>query len=162
MPDLTGATWTVARKKLAALDVPSDRTYADTIYGNDTLPDEGEYDEWKVCAHDPGRGEQITDSPWVRLWLSAPENDCPAQTGEFNGSAPLPDRDDDGDPDYHDPFPGDRNRNSTSRTALPEAQAAQVDRRTARPVEAVGAAVAPAGAELKARAPGQHRASGGQ
>ena len=32
----------------------------------------------------------------------------------------------------------------------------------ARPVEAVGAAVAPAGAELKARAPGQHRASGGQ
>ncbi|MDX3646066.1 tripartite tricarboxylate transporter TctB family protein, partial [Streptomyces sp. MB09-02B] len=119
MPDLTGATWTAAQKKLAALDVPADRTYADTIYGNDTLPDEGEYDEWKVCAHDPGRGEPITDSPWVRVWLSAPENDCPAQARENNGSAQLPDRDDDGDPDYHDPFPGDRNRNSTSPDGLP-------------------------------------------
>jgi hypothetical protein len=31
MPDLIGATWKAAQKKLAALDVQSDRTYADTI-----------------------------------------------------------------------------------------------------------------------------------
>lgn len=103
----------------ATATVAADHTYADTIYGNDTLPDEGEYDEWKVCAHDPGRREPITDSPWVRLWLSAPENDCPAQAEEVNGSAQLPDRDDDGDPDYHDPFPSDRNRNSTFPDGLP-------------------------------------------
>ncbi|MEH0422821.1 phage holin family protein [Streptomyces sp. B21-083] len=113
MPEVIGATWAAAQKKLAALDVPSNRMYADTIYGNDALPEEGEYDEWKVCAHDPGRGERIPDGTSVRLWLSAPENDCPAPAGEDNGSAQLPDRDDDGDPDYHDPFPGDGNRNST-------------------------------------------------
>ncbi|MCC9704619.1 hypothetical protein E4N62_04730 [Streptomyces sp. MNU76] len=113
LPHLIGATWTAAQEKLAALDPSPDHVYADTIYGNDSLPDEGEYDEWKVCAHDPDRRERITDSTWVRLWLSAPENDCPAQAEEDNGSAQLPDRDDDGDPDYHDPFPGDQNRNST-------------------------------------------------
>jgi hypothetical protein len=64
-----------------------------------------------VCAHDPARREQITDSTTVKVWLTEPENDCPAQAGKDNGSALLPDRDD--DPDYHDPFPGDRNRNST-------------------------------------------------
>ncbi|MEV2192430.1 hypothetical protein AB0I02_15800 [Streptomyces phaeochromogenes] len=35
------------------------------------------------------------------------------QSVRHDGSAELPDRDNDGDPDYHDPFPGDRNRNST-------------------------------------------------
>jgi uncharacterized membrane protein YgcG len=111
MPDLIGATWKAAQKKLAALDVQSDRTYASTVYGNDTLPDEGEYDEWQVCAHDPAQRERIPDSTSVTLWLSAPENDCPAQAGEDNGSALLPDHDDDDDPDYLDPFPHDRNRN---------------------------------------------------
>lgn len=113
MPDLVGATWKAAQKKLVALGVRPDRANADTAYVNDQLPDEGEYDKWQVCAHDPARKQPVTDTTWVRLRLSAPDNDCPAGAGRDNGSAELPDRDDDGDPDYHDPFPGDRNRNST-------------------------------------------------
>lgn len=113
MPDLVGATWKAAQKKLVALGVRPDRTYADTAYANDQLPDEGKYDKWQVCTHDPARKEPVTDTTWMTLWLSAPDNDCPAGAGLDNGSAELPDRDDDGDPDYHDPFPGDRNRNST-------------------------------------------------
>ncbi|WP_405767363.1 hypothetical protein [Streptomyces sp. NBC_01538] len=113
MPDLIGETRKAAQRKLAALDVPSDRTYAATIYGNDALPDTGEYNEWQVCAHDPARRERVTDSTSVTLWLSAPENGCPAQTGDNNGTALLPDNDDDGDPDYLDPFPHDHTRNST-------------------------------------------------
>ncbi|WP_415938600.1 hypothetical protein [Streptomyces sp. 039-1] len=112
MPDLVGVTWKAARKTLASLDVQADRTYPDTIYGNDELPDESEYNTWWVCAHDPSRKGPITDSTTVRVWLSAPENGCPT-AAESNGSALLPDHDDDGDPDYHDPFPGDRNRNGT-------------------------------------------------
>ncbi|MFJ8939802.1 PASTA domain-containing protein [Streptomyces sp. NPDC102365] len=113
MPNLIGATWKVAQKKLATLDIRSDRTYAETVYENDALPDEGEYDEWKVCAHDPVPRERVPAGTSVTLWLSAPDNHCPARTGKDNGSALLPDRDDDGDPDYLDPFPHDRNRNST-------------------------------------------------
>ncbi|MGW0942459.1 hypothetical protein ACWD4O_07835 [Streptomyces sp. NPDC002623] len=120
MPNLIGATWKAAQKKLAALDVQSERTYTTTIYGNDTLPEVGEYDEWQVCAHDPAREERIPDSTSVTLWLSAPENDCPAQAGENYGSALLPDHDDDSDPDYLDPFPHDRNRNSTFPDGLPD------------------------------------------
>ncbi|WP_330291485.1 hypothetical protein [Streptomyces sp. NBC_00576] len=113
MPDLIGETWKAALKELSAVHVPSDRAYAVPIYGNDTLPDAGEYDEWEVCAHAPARREQITDGASVTLRLAAPENGCPAQTGDDNGSALLPDNDDDGDPDYLDPFPHDHTRNST-------------------------------------------------
>ncbi|CAM5739444.1 hypothetical protein [Streptomyces hirsutus] len=38
-----------------------------------------------------------------------------------DGDSPrLPDRDDDGDPDYRDPFPGDRERNSAFPNGLPD------------------------------------------
>jgi uncharacterized membrane protein YgcG len=119
MPDLVGATWKAAEKKLVALGVRPEHTDADTAFANDQLPAEGEYDKWQVCTHDPARKEPVTDSTWVTLWLSAPDNNCPAGAGRDDGSAELPDRDDDGDPDYQDPFPGDRNRNSTSPDGLP-------------------------------------------
>jgi hypothetical protein len=45
MPDLVGATWKAAQKKLVALGVRPDRANADTAYVNDQLPDEGEYDK---------------------------------------------------------------------------------------------------------------------
>ncbi|MET9736315.1 hypothetical protein ABZZ79_38555 [Streptomyces sp. NPDC006458] len=45
----------------------------------------------------------------MTLSLSSPDNGCPEP--DRGRDAHLPDRDDDGDPDYLDPYPGDRNRN---------------------------------------------------
>ncbi|MFJ3206486.1 PASTA domain-containing protein [Streptomyces flaveolus] len=113
MPDLVWKTWKTAHKEVAALGtVPGDHIRASTAYVNDQLPDEGEYDDWRVCVTDPAEGGDVTVDLWVTLELTHPENGCPDPDREDGDRPNLPDRDDDGDPDYRDPFPGDRNRNS--------------------------------------------------
>ncbi|MFE2057939.1 hypothetical protein [Streptomyces sp. NPDC059446] len=121
MPDLVWKTWKTARKQVADLKiVEADHVRAGTAYANDTLPDEGEYDNWRVCVSDPAEGGEVTLSMWVTLELTAPDNGCPKPNREDGHPAVLPDRDDDGDPDYRDPFPGDRNRNSTFPNGVPD------------------------------------------
>lgn len=121
MPELTWKTWKTARKEVVALGVvPADHVRADTAYFNDTLPDEGKYDNWRVCATDPVEDADVTIDMWVTLELTHPDNGCPEPGGSKEGRADLPDRDDDGDPDYRDPFPGDRSRNSTFPNGFPD------------------------------------------
>ncbi|AQS69876.1 hypothetical protein [Streptomyces pactum] len=119
MPDLVWKTWKTARKEVVALGVPEDHLWADTAYLNDQLPDEGEYDDWRVCATDPVEGADVTLDIRVTLELTDPANGCPEPDREDGDEPSLPDRDDDGDPDYSDPFPGDRDRNSTFPNGLP-------------------------------------------
>ncbi|MFF4172266.1 hypothetical protein [Streptomyces sp. NPDC001744] len=120
MPDLVWKTWRTAHKEVAALGtVPADRVRASAAYVNDQLPDTGEYDDWRVCASDPAKGGNVTADAGVTLELTHPDNGCP-EPGRTDGDRPsLPDRDDDGDPDYHDPFPRDRHRNSAFPHGLP-------------------------------------------
>ncbi|EKX65940.1 hypothetical protein PV416_37020 [Streptomyces ipomoeae] len=120
MPDLVWKTWKTARKEVVGLGVPADHVRADEAYFNDVLPDDGEYDDWRVCAHDPAEGEDVPNSAWVTLELTDPDNGCPEPDREDGDRASLPDRDEDGDPDYRDPFPGDRNRNSTFPNGFPD------------------------------------------
>ncbi|MEV7790453.1 hypothetical protein AB0O68_00485 [Streptomyces sp. NPDC087512] len=120
MPDLVWKTWRTAHQEVAALGtVPADHVMASTAYVNDQLPDEGEYDDWRVCATDPGEGGDVTVDLWVTLELTHPDNGCPDPDREDGDRPSLPDRDDDGDPDYHDPFPGDRDRSSAFPNGLP-------------------------------------------
>ncbi|GAA5706396.1 hypothetical protein [Streptomyces avermitilis] len=121
MPELTWETWKTARKQVVALDVvPAEHVRADTAYLNDTLPDEGKYDNWRVCGTDPVEGADVTVDTWVTLELTHPDNGCPEPGEGEDDKADLPDRDDDGDPDYRDPFPGDRSRNSTFPNGFPD------------------------------------------
>ncbi|MEV8554793.1 hypothetical protein AB0L04_33920 [Streptomyces glaucescens] len=121
MPDLVWKTWKTAQKEVLDLGVvPDHHLRADTAYGNDRLPDEGEYDDWRVCATDPAQGADVTLDTWVTLELTDPDNGCPEPDRGHGGQADLPDRDDDGDPDYRDPFPGDRDRDSTFPNGFPD------------------------------------------
>ncbi|MFE9912466.1 hypothetical protein [Streptomyces clavifer] len=121
MPDLVWKTWKSAHKEVVNLEVvEDDHVRADTAYFNDELPDEGKYDDWRVCVSDPAKGGEVTLDSWVTLELTDPGNGCPKPDREDGDRARLPDRDDDGDPDYRDPFPGDRNRNSTFPNGLPD------------------------------------------
>ncbi|MFG2746213.1 hypothetical protein ACGFY0_39910 [Streptomyces chartreusis] len=121
VPDLVWKTWKTAQKEVLDLDVvPDHHLRADTAYGNDQLPDEGEYDDWRVCVTDPAKGADVTLDTWVTLELTDPDNGCPDPDRGQGGTVDLPDRDDDGDPDYHDPFPGDRNRDSNFPNGLPD------------------------------------------
>ncbi|MFC7883426.1 hypothetical protein ACFUVV_16350 [Streptomyces sp. NPDC057376] len=121
MPDLVWKTWKTAQKEVVDLGiVPAEDVRADTAYLNDQLPDEGEYDDWRVCATDPAEGGDVTADDWVTLELTDPENGCPDPDREDGDEPNLPDRDDDGDPDYSDPFPADRDRNSTFPNGLPD------------------------------------------
>ncbi|MFJ3583282.1 hypothetical protein ACIPPS_13760 [Streptomyces sp. NPDC090127] len=109
MPEVVRTTWRTAVPKVVAAGVPEKRLRAEAAYRNDVLPAEGEYDDWRVCRQDPTEGEPVTDEVWtVTLSLSSPGNGCPAP--DRGRDASLPDRDDDGDPDYLDPYPGDRDR----------------------------------------------------
>ncbi|MFI9562784.1 PASTA domain-containing protein [Streptomyces rishiriensis] len=119
MPELVWKTWLQARKEVVALGVPADRVRAREAYVNDTLPEEGKYDAWRVCAHDPAQGAPVRTGADVTLYLSSPANGCPESRRGVGSSARLSDRDDDGDPDYRDPYPGDRNRTSTFPNGLP-------------------------------------------
>ncbi|GAA4897169.1 PASTA domain-containing protein [Streptomyces coeruleoprunus] len=121
MPELVWKTWPKARAEVVALGVPADRVRAEAAYVNDTLPDEGAYDDWRVCAHDPAAGEKVPADTWVTLELSSPENGCPDPDRGTGTSTRLPDRDKDGDPDYRDPFPRDRNRTKAFPNGLPDA-----------------------------------------
>ncbi|MEU3448338.1 PASTA domain-containing protein [Streptomyces thermolilacinus] len=112
MPELVWKTWKTARAEVLALGVDEDRLRADEAYVNDSLPDEGEYGHWRVCRHDPAEGAKIPDDAWVTLYLSSPDNGCPEPDRGTGSDAALPDRDGDGDPDYRDPYPGDRKRTS--------------------------------------------------
>ncbi|MFJ8693310.1 PASTA domain-containing protein [Streptomyces roseolilacinus] len=112
MPELVWKTWATARKEVLALGVDEDKLRAETAYRNDKLPDEGEYDHWRVCAHDPAQGAKVPRDEWVTLHLSSPDIACPEPDRGTGGGARLPDRDEDGDPDYLDPYPRDRNRTS--------------------------------------------------
>ncbi|WP_393054870.1 hypothetical protein [Streptomyces sp. LN549] len=121
MPDLVWKTWKTAHKEVVDLGiVADDRVRADTAYLNDQLPDAGEYDDWRVCVTDPAEGGDITLGTWVTLKLTDPDNGCPESDREDGNEVRLPDRDEDGDPDYRDPFPGDRNRDSTFPNGLPD------------------------------------------
>lgn len=119
MPESVWKTWRQARKDLIALGVPADRVRAGEAYVNDTLPEEGKYDSWRVCAHDPASGEPIRADADVTLYLSSPANGCPESRRGVGTSARLSDRDGDGDPDYRDPYPGDRDRTSAFPDGLP-------------------------------------------
>ncbi|WP_406447983.1 PASTA domain-containing protein [Streptomyces sp. NBC_00876] len=121
MPDLVRKTWKTAHKEVVDLGtVAGDHVRADEAYGNDRLPDEGEYDEWRVCETEPAEGGDVTLGMWVTLELTDPANGCPEPGREDGDAARLPDRDKDGDPDYSDPFPGDRNRDSAFPNGLPD------------------------------------------
>ncbi|MGW0816784.1 hypothetical protein ACWD00_26625 [Streptomyces viridiviolaceus] len=120
MPDLVWKTWKTAHKEVVDLGVvPDHHLRADTAYGNDRLPDEGEYDDWRVCVTDPAEGADVTLDTWVTLELTDPDNGCPEPDRGHDDKVDLPDRDGDGDPDYRDPFPGDRNRTSTFPDGFP-------------------------------------------
>ncbi|MFD7976518.1 hypothetical protein [Streptomyces sp. NPDC059071] len=109
MPEVVWMTWRTAVPKVVAAGVPEKRLRAEVAYLNDRLPAEGEYDDWRVCVQDPAEGARVTDEVrLVTLSLSAPGNGCPQP--DRGRDAYLPDRDDDGDPDYLDPYPGDPNR----------------------------------------------------
>ncbi|GGX87134.1 PASTA domain-containing protein [Streptomyces hiroshimensis] len=119
MPDLVGKTWRTARVEITALGIPADHVRAQKAYRNDKLPGEGEYDDWRVCAHDPAKGEKAVSGTRVTLYLSSQDNGCPEPDRATGAALDLPDRDDDGDPDYRDPFPGDRNRNTAFPKGIP-------------------------------------------
>ncbi|MCD0485910.1 hypothetical protein LO771_26860 [Streptacidiphilus sp. ASG 303] len=119
MPELVWKAWPKARQEVVALGVPADHVWAQAAYANDTLPDKGEYDTWRVCAHDPAEGEPVRVGTYVTLFLSSRDNGCPDPDRGTGTSVDLPDRDGDGDPDYLDPFPGDRNRNTTFPHGVP-------------------------------------------
>ncbi|MFK0259341.1 PASTA domain-containing protein [Streptomyces sp. NPDC090445] len=110
MPDVVGKTWPTARAEVVAVGVPERRVHAEAAYRNDVLPAEGEYDEWRVCRQDPAKDAELRNDTWVKLSLSSPENGCPDP--DRGTAVYLPDRDGDGDPDYRDPHPGDRNRDT--------------------------------------------------
>lgn len=110
MPDVVWKTWPTARAAVVALGVPDQRVHAEAAYANDLLPDAGEYDTWRVCRQDPAEGAEMREDAWVTLSLSSPENGCP--DSDRGTAAYLPDQDGDGDPDYHDPYPHDRNRDT--------------------------------------------------
>ncbi|MGK5543175.1 hypothetical protein ACSNOH_00235 [Streptomyces sp. URMC 127] len=116
MPELVWKTWPAARAQVVALGVEKDHVRARAAYRNDTLPAEGAYDTWRVCTHDPAEGRRLPRDTWVTLYLSSQDNGCPEPDRANGTSVDLPDRDDDGDPDYRDPFPGDHDRN----TAFPD------------------------------------------
>ncbi|MFD0267464.1 PASTA domain-containing protein [Streptomyces sp. NPDC127106] len=121
MPDLVWKTWQTARAEVVALGVRPDRVRARAAYLNDTLPDEGEYEDWRVCRQDPAAGTAVKpDTPLVELRLAAEENGCPEPDRGTGTDARLPDRDGDGDPDYRDPFPGDRNRSHAFPDGIPD------------------------------------------
>lgn len=112
MPDLIGKTWPSARAAVVALGVPERRVHPEAAYANDLLPDAGEYDDWRVCRQDPAEDAEVREDTWlVTLSLSSPENGCP--DSDRGQAVHLPDRDGDGDPDYRDPYPRDRNRDTT-------------------------------------------------
>ncbi|MDF6042099.1 hypothetical protein LRD69_07955 [Streptomyces sp. JH14] len=118
MPDVLGLTWRAAVPKVTAAGVPEDDVHAEAAYLNDTLPREGEYDDWRVCRQDPASGGPLTDEVYVvSLALSSPNHGCPAP--DRGRDAYLPDRDDDGDPDYLDPYPRDRNRTRLYPNGIP-------------------------------------------
>ncbi|MGK5731005.1 PASTA domain-containing protein [Streptomyces sp. URMC 124] len=119
MPELVWKTWRTARAEVVALGVPADRVEAHKAYRNDRLPSEGEYDDWRVCAHDPAEGAKVESGTRVTLYLSSKDTGCPAPDRANGMYADLPDRDSDGDPDYHDPFPGDRSRNTAFPNGVP-------------------------------------------
>ncbi|MFC5146781.1 PASTA domain-containing protein [Streptomyces aureoversilis] len=119
MPELVWKTWRTARAEVVALGVPAGRIEARKAYRNDTLPDEGEYDDWRVCAHDPAEGAKVQSGTRVTLHLSSKDNGCPEPDRGTGTSVDLPDRDGDRDPDYRDPFPGDRNRNTAFPDGIP-------------------------------------------
>ncbi|MFJ5776876.1 hypothetical protein [Streptomyces sp. NPDC093094] len=109
MPDVVGTAWPAAVAEVVAAGVPEDLLRADTAYRNDTLPVEGEYDDWRVCVQDPAGGDPVTDDVYlVKLFLSSPGNGCPEP--DRGSDARLSDRDDDGDPDYLDPYPDQHDR----------------------------------------------------
>ncbi|MEU1051767.1 hypothetical protein ABZ397_04270 [Streptomyces sp. NPDC005876] len=121
MPDLVWKTWKTARVRLTALKVvPEHHLRADTAYGNDWLPDEGEYEDWRVCATDPAEGADVTVDTWVTVELTDQANGCPEPDSDRGHAVDLPDRDDDGDPDYRDPYPGDPDRTTTMPNGLPD------------------------------------------
>ncbi|MEV7676428.1 PASTA domain-containing protein [Streptomyces sp. NPDC088752] len=118
MPDVMGLTWRAAVPKVTAAGVPESDVHAEAAYLNDTLPREGEYDHWRVCRQDPASGVPLTDEVYlVRLALSSSDHGCPDP--DRGGDAYLPDRDDDGDPDYLDPHPHDRNRTRLYPNGIP-------------------------------------------
>ncbi|QLE75447.1 PASTA domain-containing protein [Streptomyces rectiverticillatus] len=119
MPELVWKTWRTARAEAIALGVPAGRIEARKAYRNDKLPGEGEYDDWRVCAHDPAEGAKVESGTRVTLYLSSKGNGCPEPDRGNGTSVDLPDRDRDGDPDYRDPFPGDRNRNTAFPDGIP-------------------------------------------
>ncbi|MFI2078305.1 PASTA domain-containing protein [Streptomyces triculaminicus] len=119
MPELVWKTWRTARPQVVALGVRSDHVEARAAYRNDTLPGEGEYDDWRVCAHDPAEGAKVPADTRVTLYLSSQDNGCPEPDRGTGTAVDLPDQDDDGDPDYRDPFPGDRDRNTRFPDGIP-------------------------------------------
>ncbi|WP_058043303.1 PASTA domain-containing protein [Streptomyces roseifaciens] len=119
MPELVWKTWWTARAEVIALGVPAGRIEARKAYRNDKLPDEGEYDDWRVCAHDPAKDAKVESGTRVTLYLSSKDNGCPEPDRGNGTSVDLPDRDGDLDPDYRDPFPGDRNRNTAFPDGIP-------------------------------------------
>ncbi|MEV4442776.1 PASTA domain-containing protein, partial [Streptomyces sp. NPDC049577] len=119
MPELVWKTWPTARAQVVALGIPEGHVQARAAYRNDTLPDEGAYDDWRVCAHDPAEGRQVPRDTRVTLYLSSRDNGCPDPARATGAAVDLPDRDDDGDPDYRDPFPGDHDRNTAFPDGIP-------------------------------------------
>ncbi|MEW1635259.1 PASTA domain-containing protein [Streptomyces sp. NPDC093801] len=120
MPDLVWKTWSAARTEALALGVRDDHVQARAAYLNDTLPAEGEYDDWRVCRQDPAAGTAVQPGARVELRLAAQDNGCPEPDRGTGTGARLPDRDGDGDPDYHDPFPSDRNRTRAFPDGFPD------------------------------------------
>ncbi|MEU8777037.1 hypothetical protein [Streptomyces sp. NPDC048606] len=110
MPDLVWKTWRTAHADVVALGVRPERIEARAAYANDTLPARGEYEDWRVCVHEPAVDAPVKPDDRVRLSLTAEENGCPEGDRGTGTAASLPDRDGDGDPDYRDPYPGDRDR----------------------------------------------------
>ncbi|MET8509104.1 hypothetical protein ABZV60_31395 [Streptomyces sp. NPDC004787] len=120
MPDVVGLTWRAAVPKVTAAGVPEEDVRAEAAYLNDRLPEEGQYEDWRVCRQDPASGDPLTDDVYsVRLALSSPAHGCPAP--DRGRDAYLPDRDDDGDPDYLDPYPRDRHRTRLFPNGIPDA-----------------------------------------
>ncbi|XIE81214.1 hypothetical protein AB6O49_31780 [Streptomyces sp. SBR177] len=57
MPDVVGLTWRAAVPKVTAAGVPEEDVRAEAAYLNDRLPEEGEYEDWRVCRQDPASGD---------------------------------------------------------------------------------------------------------
>ncbi|MEV0323768.1 hypothetical protein ACIBKX_08815 [Streptomyces sp. NPDC050658] len=129
MPDVHDQTWIKALAMLKTAEITNPdpdmpRIEADTYYSNEELPDEGAYDQWKVCAPDPQTGAKVPADQDVTLYLVNPADTCPAaakvrdlydESHALRGERlpELPDADNDGDPDRRDPAPSDPDRNST-------------------------------------------------